>query len=552
RSGTTTLANSGPDYEAALRELDVFLLQLGDVADDRRMDLLAEAEPAVAVEDIGDVDFQTSCNEQAQAHFEVGLGRLHHMWYPRARESFLQAAAADDTCAMAHWGVAMTHYTPLWAPPDQQSIREGSSAAQRALDLEAPTERERDFIAAIAAFYEDYEEVPHRVRADAYRDGWRRAHERDRSDVEAASFYALGILATAPTITETYEEQRRAGFILERVLEREPRHPGGHHYLLHAYDLPPLAEDALDIARAYADIAPTVPHALHMPSHIFVRLGMWDENIIWNLRSAEAAELHPVNGHTAMDFYHALDYVVYGYLQQGQDDRATQIAQQARRADSPQPHAGSAYASIAIPARIALEQRDWAAVMNLQALHEGAFNWRNFPHVRAVLHTVRAVGAVFQDDLERAQSEFAQLDELNAIVTEMDDPHWTPHVQAYRELVDALLDHARGDTATAIEKMRQVTAFQDSFDKHPIMPGRVIEAGEYLGMLLEFAGRFPEALEAYENALEQTPNRLQLYHGAAVSAHEAGLPEIAIHYFGRLAELVGDGDVNRPGSAAPD
>lgn len=500
---------------------------------------------AEEVGDIGDVDFETSCSDEAQEHFEAGLGLVHHMWYVKAREAFQEVLLVDPNCAMGYWGLAMTYYTPLWAPPTDEALEAGAMAAERAQQLEA-TEREQAFVDAVSAFYEDYENVSHAERAEAFRDGWEEAHERDPDDVEAASFYALGILATAPTITETYEDQIRAGEILEGVLEQQPRHPAGHHYLLHAYDFPPLADRALEVAQNYADIAPAVPHALHMPSHIFVRLGMWEDNNEWNLRSADAAEEHPVNGMTSMHFYHALDYVVYGYLQQGLDDRAADVAERSAEAENPQPHMGTAYSSAAIPARIALEQRNWEDATEVAPQHVDDIPWDDYPAAQAVVHTTRAVGAVFAGEMDTADEEFERLEQVNEIVAELDDPHWTPHVQAQHDIAEALITYNRGETEEGIEMMREATEFQDSFDKHPIMPGRVVEAGEYLGVMLFDDGQYVQALEAYEQALEMTPNRYHLFYGAAVSARQANQPEVASRYYRELIELADPDQVDRP------
>ena len=262
-----------------------------------------------AVGDVGDVDFETSCSDEAQESFEVGLGLLHHMWYDKAQEAFEEVVDADEDCAMGYWGVAMTNYTPLWAPPTEEADDTGARAAERAQQLEAPTEREELFVDAVAAFFDDREEVAYEDRAEAFRDGWQEAYERDNDDIEAASFYALTILATTDPGDGDYTDNEEAGEMMEQVLEQQPRHPAGHHYLLHAYDVPPLAERAEEVARDYADIAPEVPHALHMPAHIFVRLGEWDDTIEWDLRAADAAEEPPVNDRMRMDFYHSLDYV---------------------------------------------------------------------------------------------------------------------------------------------------------------------------------------------------------------------------------------------------
>ena len=518
-----------------------------DVIDDPEVTEPTEDETELAQEvgDIGEVDFETSCTDEAQEHFELGLGLLHHMWYERAREGFQAVVEADEDCAMGYWGLAMTHYTPLWYPPGAESLEAGTEAVEQAQQRDA-TEREQAFIDAIAAFFEDYDRAAHGDHAQAFREGWSEAHERDPNDIEAASFHALGILATAPAITTDYDEQRQAGAMMEQVLQQEPRHPAGHHYLLHAYDFPPLAQQAEEVAREYADIAPAVPHALHMPAHIFVRLGEWDDVIEWDLRAAEVAEEHRVNDQTSMHFYHSLDYVTFAYLQQGRDDMAEAIAQRFESAENPELILGAAYPAVAIPARIAMEQRDWEAAANLEPLHADAFPWEQWPVTQLIVHTVRTVGAVYNDDLEQAQEEFAQIDELNAAVAGTLDPHWTPHAQVYRDLAEAHITYGQGDVDAAIDRMELITEFQDSFDKHPTMPGRIIEAGEYLGMMQYTDGQYTAALQSFENALEMTPNRFHLHYGAAISAREADQPEIAERHFRELLELADPEEVDRP------
>lgn len=500
---------------------------------------------AEEVGDVGDVDFETSCTDEAQQHFEVGLGLLHHMWYTKAREAFDEVVAADPECAMGYWGRAMTYYTPLWAPPDDEALEAGAEAVDQARQLEA-TEREGMFIEAVGAFFDDHEQVDHAERAEAFRDGWEQAHERDPEDVEAASFYALSILSTAPVVTDTYDDQERAGRLVEEVLEQEPDHPGGHHYLLHAYDFPPLAERAEEVARDYADIAPEVPHALHMPAHIFVRLGEWEDTIEWDLRAADAAEQHRVNDRLPMDFYHSLDYVTHAYLQLGLDDDATETVERARQADTPDEHIAAAYASVAMPARLAVEQRDWDEAADLEPLHADELPFEQWPAVQVVEYTVRTTGAAFGGDAEAARQHFERVDELEQEVAELDDPHWSPHARAYRDMAEAHLEYAEGNVDAAVVQLEEVAEFQDTFDKHPIMPARILEATEYLGMMLHEQGEYTSALEAYERGLERTPNRYRLVYGAAVSAREAGLDEEARRYYEALLELADPDEVDRP------
>ncbi|MFP4597622.1 MAG: hypothetical protein ACLFVJ_05185 [Persicimonas sp.] len=506
----------------------------------------AQEDEAQTVDDLGRVHFDTSCSEQAQPHFERGLAQLHHMWYEKARESFEEAASADDDCAMAYWGVAMTHYTPLWAAPSDEALQRGAQAADRAAELAPDHERERAFIAAIEAYYDDYEQRTTEERTASFRDGWERAYRLDPRDVEAASFYSLAILATVPPITDSTEKQERAGLLLEDVLSREPMHPGGHHYLIHAYDHPELAERAVPIARRYAEIAPDVPHALHMPSHIFTRLGLWQDNAEWNLRSADAAAENPVDGKSSLHFYHALDYVVYAYLQQAKDEQAAEVAERARQADNPQQHLVNGYASAAIPARIALEQRDFEAAANMSSLHPDALAWDSWPYLEAITHATRAVGAIYEDDLQKAQDELDRIEELQAESADLNEPYWAAQADIYHDVVEGLIDYARERPEDALATLREAVQAQDSLQKHPASPGRIIEARDYLGEVLRSEDRPDEALEVYERSLEVTPRRFHALYGAAIAAREDGQDRVARDYYTQLLELTEDGDGDRP------
>ena len=348
----------------ALFVLSAVYLQAGPSAQAK-----ADHTHAHHVEQLGSVQFANSCRAEAQEDFLRGLAFLHSFGYEESRRSFVAAAAADPRCAIAQWGIAMTYYHPIWAPPTPDELAAGADAAAMATAIPAGTERERAYIDAIGVFYRDAGKRDHKSRALAYERSMARVAARFPGDNEAAIFHALAILGNSPITDKTFAGQKRAAAILNGLLPLEPEHPGITHYLIHAYDYPQLAELALDGARAYAKIAPDSPHALHMPSHIFTRLGMWDESIASNLESARVArELvgrhHP--GAESFDALHALDYLEYAYLQTAQDEKARAVAAEIARVDKlDEPNFAAGYALAAVPARWALERRDWAAAKAL-------------------------------------------------------------------------------------------------------------------------------------------------------------------------------------------
>lgn len=505
-----------------------------------------EDQPASVAADLGRVEIESSCARDAQSHIEIGTAQLHHMWYEKARESFQEAADADDDCAMAYWGLAMTYYTPLWAKPTPEDLQKGARAAERAVELGGETEREQAYIDAIAAFYDDYENRDHQERAKAFEEGWKQANESDTADVEAASFYALAMLSTVPPTAEDVEVQREAGAMLEKVLEEVPQHPGGHHYLIHAYDNPQLASEAVQVARSYSELAPSVPHALHMPSHTFTRLGMWDESIEWNKRSEEAARRNPVDGVDYMDLYHAQDYLTYAYLQEARDAEAQKVAERAKQAQTPQQHAASAYASVAIPARLALEPRDWEAAANVEPLHRESIEWERWPYIEGITHATRAVGLIELNELDLARVELDKMAELHQASAELNEPYWTGQLEIYQDVVRALLADAEGNTDEAIAGLRDAADAQEALGKHPVTPGRVIQPSEMLAETLRQNGQAAEALEVYQDALEKRPRRFRAVYGAAVAAREAGNDDVAREYYNQLLELAANADTERP------
>src|SRR5215469_10470643 len=384
--------------------------------------------PAVAQHDhpagdpskLGKVKFTISCDPAVQQQFSNAVAMLHSFWYEKASDTFAAVAEKDPKCGMAHWGVAMTHYHPIWEAPGPADLRAGASAVEKAEAAGAKTQREKDYIAAIEAFYKDNEKIDHRTRAAAYEKAMEQLQARYPDDHEAAIFHALALLATAPPTDKTYVNQKKAGAILEPIFAEQPEHPGVAHYIIHAYDYSPLADKALEAARRYARIAPDSPHALHMPSHIFTRLGLWQESIESNLASAASARKNNAPGNEL----HAKDYLIYAYLQGGQDREAKRalVAPPPGRPDDPQ-YMNWLYAMGTSPARYAVERHQWAEAAALP-VPENTFPGGRWAWTEANLHFARALGASHTGKTEAARSDVQQLTSMRDTLIQGNDKYW--------------------------------------------------------------------------------------------------------------------------------
>ena len=498
-----------------------------------------------AHETLGTVTFPTSCAPAVQKDFARAVALLHSFWYAPAEKAFGEIAAADPACAMAHWGVAMSLYHPIWAQPSPDELARGRDAVAKARALGAKTEREGAYIAAVEAFFRDSQTADHATRRAAFQKAMEALHARFPDDDEAAIFYALSLLDPTPATDRTYASQYKAGEILNRVLPRQPGHPGVAHYLIHAFDYPKVAELALPAARSYAKIAESSPHALHMPSHIFVRLGLWDDSIRANTDSAETALAHvrqTMPGANAFDELHALDYLAYAYLQQGRDAEAEAVLARVRAMKAlDQQQFAAAYALAAVPARVALERRRWADAGALEVA-PGWFGWSRFPYAEAITHFARAVGAARQGDVARARAAAARLDALHRGLVEAKTPYWPDQVEIQRRAAAAWIARAEKRDDEALAAMRAAADLEDSTDKSPVTPGAVLPARELLADLLVELGRPAEAVAEYEASLRSAPNRLYALLGAAASAQAAGEVARARTHYAKVKELVGARD----------
>jgi hypothetical protein len=500
-------------------------------------------------EKLGRVNFAVSCNGAAQQQFNRAVALLHSFWYEEAAKGFAEVTKTDPKCGMGYWGVAMSFYHPVWVPPVAAELRNGSAAAQEASVVGAQTPREKDYIAAIAAFYKDADKFDHRTRALAYEKAMEQLYLRYPSDHEAAVFYSLALLGTALPTDKTYANQKKAGAILNKVLLSEPEHPGVAHYLIHSFDYPALAPLALAAARSYAKIAPSAPHALHMPSHIFTRLGLWQESIESNIASAAAArdynaKMHP--GTASYNQLHAMDYMAYAYLQTAQDGKVKEIVDALYAMNKVDSNTqAAAYAFAAIPARYTLERRRWSEAAALK-VHPADFPWSNFPYAEAMIYFARAVGSSRSGDTASANKEIDHLRSIQKSLADAKETYWATQVEIERRAAAAWLAHAEGKQEEALQLMRSAADLEDSTEKNPVTPGPIVPARELLGDLLLELREPQQALKEFEASLLVSPNRFNGLYGAARAAELAGDREKARAFYAQLTALGANSDGTRP------
>lgn len=503
------------------------------------------ARAATAVVDdqgraLGSVDFPTSCTEAAQPHLERGLALLHHMTYLKAEASFDRAATEDPDCALAYWGVAMTYAHPLWpdTTPEERLVK-GQQLLDRAREAAHRSEREDSYIAALQGYYDGDAIRKKSDRLAAFLEGWAAVHRDHPDDPEAKLFHALALTATAPTTDKTYENQKAAGRLAEEVLADYPKSPGAHHYIIHAYDFPPLASMALEVARSYDDVAPENSHALHMTSHIFTRLGLWPESITFNVRAAAAAAERTPSGHISMHHLHALDYLAYAHLQTADDDAAREVLAALEALEPPfHDHAATAYAFAAAPARLALERQDWEAATAVVPGWPDAVNWERYPHLVAIPEFARALGAAHTGDTDLARSAIEKLAALQQKAAGLSMAYdWGIQVEIQKVAAEAWLAYRNGATDQALKLMRKAAGLEATTEKNPVTPGEVLPARELYGdMLLDF-GDYAAARKEYEAALARSPNRFNSLFGAGRAAELDGDSEAASGFYRQLLEI---------------
>jgi tetratricopeptide (TPR) repeat protein len=498
---------------------------------------------------VGEVNFVISCSLPAQQKFTHAVAILHSFWYEEAESAFADVIKTDPSCAMGYWGIAMSNWHPLWSPPTAAELSAGSKAVAAAEALAGRTDRERDYIDAISAFYRDSETLDHHTRAVAYEKAMESVHQHYPDDREAAIFYALALNAIASPTDTTFSNQKKAAQILNEIFAEQPNHPGVAHYLIHSYDSAPLAALGLPAAICYSKIAPSVPHALHMPSHIFTRLGKWQESVDANRQSLAAGQdyalRHWGEGVAWDQSLHAMDYLEYAYLQLGQDHAAKQLVDDvsAFREATP-PTLGAAYAMAAIPARYAVERRDWPLAANI-SLPQAAISWSSFPWTKAMISYARALGAARRGDVAGAQAEIEQLQSAHdALVAR--NKYWADQIEVQRLAATSMLSRAQGQDEEALAELTQASDLEASMDKNNVTPGSIVPSRELLGDLLLELNRPAQALSAYEQTLATAPNRLRSVYGAAKAAASAGDSATAKAYYQQLVVLEAHADGDTP------
>jgi tetratricopeptide (TPR) repeat protein len=498
--------------------------------------------PAADPGKLGKVSFPVSCDLSVQPQLSSAVAMLHSFWYEKASDTFAAVAEKDPRCGMAYWGIAMTYYHPIWQAPDPADLKAGMASVEKAKLAGAKTQRERDYIAAIETFYTDADKLDHRSRALAYEKAMDQLQARYPEDHEAAIFHALALLGTAPPTDKTYVNQKKAGVILEPLFVEQPEHPGIAHYIIHAYDYPPLAQRALDAARRYAKIAPDSPHALHMPSHIFTRLGLWQESIDSNLVSVASAQKNNAPGNEL----HAKDYLIYAYLQGAQDREAKRAleAAPAGRPDDPQ-YMNWLYAMGTSPARYVVERHRWAEAAAL-TVPPNTFPGRRWAWTEANLHFARALGASRTGNTEAARKDVQQLASLRDTLAQGNDKYWADQVDIQRQSAAAWITLAEGKREEALRQMRAAAEHEDSTDKHNVTPGVILPARELLGEMLLELKQPAQAIVEFEATLRTAPNRFNALSGVARAAKLSGNNEIAKTYYARLLAICEHADGDRP------
>jgi hypothetical protein len=486
---------------------------------------------------LGRVHFATSCVNGAADLFDRGMLYQHSFWYRESQREFQKALQADPGCAIAHWGMALSLLWNPLAPPPVKNLADGAKEIEAARAANARTERERDYIEALAAMYADYDKVDHRTRVLNYTNAMEKLAAKYPDDDEAHILYGIELVAAASPADKTYANQLKGAALLEAIWKRQPEHPGIAHYLIHLYDSPALAEKGVEAARRYAKVAPDAPHALHMPSHIFTRLGYWRDSIDSNIASARSAEA----GKEAADQLHAMDYEVYAYLQLGQDAKAKSVADEMTRvAVSNETFLAAAYALSASPARYVVERGDWKEAAAL-APRPGAA-----PHIVALTWLAKGLGSARSGDAAGAEAAAAKLTELRDQLRAKNDAYWAGQVDIQSGIVTAWAQLAKGDQAEALKTMADAADAEDKSDKHPVTPGQLTPARELYGAMLMQVGRPADALVAYEATMRKEPNRLNATLGAANAAQAAGDSAKARQYFAAAAALASDPSADRP------
>ena len=501
--------------------------------------LIAVAQSSSAQTDdskLGKVHFETSCTPEAQKLFDKAMLYQHSFWYHASHMAFENVLKADPECGIAYWGMALSSLLNPHIAPPAKNLAEGAAAIAKGKSVGAKSQRERDYIDALAVMYADYEKVDHRTRIEAYSKAMGQLAQRYLNDDEAQIFYALSLNTSASAADKTYANQLKGARILEPIFERQPQHPGVAHYLIHLYDYPPLAAQGLKAARLYAKIAPASSHAQHMPSHIFTRLGYWQESIDSNIVSQRAAK---EAGESASQL-HAMDYMVYAYLQLGQDAKAEAVIDDMKTVNGvSETYLPGPYSLAVSAARYAIEHSDWGAAATLEV--------RPSPlaQVQAITYFARALGAAHLGNLNAAKTDTAKLGELRDKLREAKNGYWAEQVDIQQKIASAWLLYAEGKYDEALNTMSAAADAEDKTEKSPVTPGAPRPARELYGVMLLERGKAGEALTAFEATLKKEPNRLGAYVGAAKAAEKTGDVAKARVDYEKIVSMAGNADKTR-------
>ncbi|HYB96784.1 MAG TPA: hypothetical protein VEC39_17555 [Vicinamibacterales bacterium] len=500
----------------------------------------------MAPKDYGTVNFETSCSPATKAKFNEAVALLHSFWFQESRDAFNEVLKTDANCAIAHWGIALTYWgNPFAGQRSPQTIANGKAAIDKALSTGSPTAREKGYIDAVAILFSSSDVTTQRQRILDYEKATGRVSVANKDDVEARIFWALAVAQAASPTDKTYARNLQAAEMLEPLAKRLPNHPGVAHYIIHAYDVPALAAKALPAARSYAGIAPVVPHALHMPSHTFTRVGYWKDSVTSNEKSAEIAE--KTNG--IGEAMHARDYMTYAFLQMGMDtqakanmDHVMRLAQSGASGTQGAAGAGpNTFAMAAIPARYAMERQQWAEAAALEPRPAPAT-----PYTEAITHFARAIGAARAGRPVEAAKDVEKLAALRDREIEMKDEYWASQVDIQRRGADAWVMYVQGRKAEALKQMRETADMEDLTDKAAVTPGPIAPARELLGYMLLENNQPKEALVEFEAVMKKEPNRFLAIWGAGKAAEAAKQTGKAKTYFKQLVEMCKDAGTERP------